>query len=136
MALHMVHQNLGDFVMHVTDRLPIDPEGRFVSFLMDKADLIGSHQLRQFGLATFAYAAVCLVEATGLLLEKSWAEYFTVSLTALGLPWETFELLRRFTLLKVGLLGINLVVLFYLLWILKRKRRATPAAAASTPGRA
>ena len=122
-ALRMVHRSLGDLVLHLTDVLPVDPEGRLVSLLMDKADLIGSHQLREFSLGTIGYAVVCLVEGTGLLLQKSWAEYFTVLLTTLALPWELFELARRPSWFRLGLLLVNLAVLGYLVWILKRTRR-------------
>ena len=79
---------------------------------------------------TFAYAVVCLVEGTGLMLEKRWAEYFTVTLTALALPLECFELYKQFTSLRIGLLLLNLVVLGYLIWLLRRQRRreTTPGA--------
>lgn len=132
-ALHMVHRNLGDYVLRLTDALPVDPEGRLVSFMLDKADLIGSRQLRHFGIAFFAYAVVCLVEGTGLFLQKAWAEYFTVILTALALPWETYELLHQFTIPRVGLLLLNLAVLLFLLWVLKRKRRNIEAQGSLAP---
>ena len=121
-ALHLVHRNLGELVMRIIDALPIDPEGRVVSMVMDKADLIDAHDLRRIGAGAFIYATLCLVEGTGLLLRKGWAEYFTVTLTVLGLPLELFELLHRVTLLKLGALAVNLLILFYLLWILKRKQ--------------
>ena len=65
---------------------------------------------------------MCVVEGTGLILEKRWAEYFTVTLTALGLPWEGYELIHKYSPYKVGLLVINLAVLIYLVWILKKRR--------------
>ena len=120
-ALHLVHRNLGELVVRLIDSLPIDPEGRVVSMIMDKADLIDAHDLRRIGAGAFIYAVLCLVEGTGLLLRKTWAEYFTVILTAMGLPVETFEIVRRFTWFKVGALVINLVILLYLLWVLKKR---------------
>ena len=120
-ALHLVHRNLGDLVMRLIDALPIDPEGRVVSIIMDKADLIDAHDLRRIGAGAFIYAILCLVEGTGLLLRKTWAEYFTVVLTALGLPVEAFEILRRFNWYKVGAFVINLAILLYLLWVLKKR---------------
>jgi uncharacterized membrane protein (DUF2068 family) len=122
-ALHLVNRDIGSVVLRVTDALRIDPESRVVGMLMDRADMIGGHQLREFGLFTFAYALLHLVEGTGLVLEKTWAEYFTVVLTMTGLPWESYELIRRFTWLKVGLLLVNLAVLIYLVWVLRRKKR-------------
>ncbi len=121
-ALHLIHRNIGELVMRVIDALPIDPEGRVVSMVMDKADLIDAHDLRRIGAGAFIYSVLCVIEGTGLLLRKGWAEYFTVILTVLGLPLEIFELLHRVTLLKIGALLTNVVILFYLLWVLKKQQ--------------
>ena len=122
-ALHLIHRNLGDVLMRIIEMLPIDPEGRIVSVVMDKADLINGHDLRRIGAGAFIYSTLCVIEGTGLLMRKTWAEYFTVILTVLGLPLEFFELVRRFTLFRVGSLLTNLVILAYLLFILKRRQR-------------
>ena len=123
-ALHLLHRDLGDEAMRLATSLRFDPEGRFVGLLMEKVDAIDAHHLREIGFATFAYSALALVEGTGLMLEKVWAEYLTLSLTVLFLPWELYEIVRRFTLLHVGLLAINLLVLGYLLWLLDRKKKS------------
>ncbi len=122
-ALHMVHRDVGQLLLQLLDALRIDPESRLVGLLMDRADLIGGHQLREFSMLTFAYGGLHLVEGVGLMLEKVWAEYFTVVLTAMGLPWEIYELVKRFTLLKVALLVGNLAILGYLIWELQRKKK-------------
>jgi uncharacterized membrane protein (DUF2068 family) len=122
-ALHLIHENVGELVMRMIDSMRIiDPEGHFAGMLMDKADMIGGHQLRQAGMLSFGYAVLCVIEGTGLILQKGWAEYFTVTLTVMAMPWEGYELLEHFTLFKVALLALNVVVLLYLLWILKAKR--------------
>jgi uncharacterized membrane protein (DUF2068 family) len=122
-ALRMVHRDLGVLVLRISDFLRIDPESHLVGLVMDKADLVGSHQLRQFSQITFLYAALCLLEGTGLMLEKRWAEYFTLILTVLALPWECYELAMHFTSVRIVLLLINLAVLAYLIWLLWRKRQ-------------
>jgi uncharacterized membrane protein (DUF2068 family) len=122
-ALNLVHRNLGDLILRVVDEIRIiDPEGHFVNLLMDRADLIGGHQLRQASIAFFSYAVLCLIEGTGLILRKAWAEYFTVVLTVLAMPWEAYEVLEHYTVFKLALLLINIVVLLYLLWVLKKKK--------------
>lgn len=123
-ALHLVHKNLGDLIMRVVNVLPMDPEGRAVGFLMDKADLISAHDLRRIGGGAFIYAATRIVEGTGLLMRKTWAEYFTVILTTLGLPVEIYQLIRRANWFKVGALVANLAILLYLILVLKRGRRS------------
>lgn len=126
-ALKLLHHDIGLVVLRISDALRIDPESRFVSLVMEKADLIGNKELRRFGVLTFGYAVVCLVEGTGLMLEKRWAEYFTLTLTILALPWEVFELAKRVTSLRVALLVINLGVLVYLIWLLRRLRNKEAA---------
>jgi uncharacterized membrane protein (DUF2068 family) len=122
-ALDLMNKNISDVVKHIIDALRIDPERHFVGILMEHVGLIDSHELKRAGILSFLYAMVCVVEGTGLMLEKRWAEYFTVTLTAMGLPWEGYELIHRYSPYKVGLMAINLVVLIYLVWILKRRRK-------------
>jgi uncharacterized membrane protein (DUF2068 family) len=121
-ALDLMNKNISDVVRHIIDALRIDPERHFVGILMEHVGLIQPHQLKRAGILSFLYAMVCVVEGTGLMLEKRWAEYFTVILTAMGLPWESYELMQSFSWYKVGLMVINVVVLLYLLWILKKRR--------------
>jgi uncharacterized membrane protein (DUF2068 family) len=123
-ALKLMHHDIPVLVLRVIDILRIDPENRFVNLLLEKADLISSHELRRFSIITFSYAVVCLVEGTGLMLEKRWAEYFTVTLTVMGLPWESYEMLKHFTAPRITLLVLNLLVLGYLVWLLRRKRQS------------
>lgn len=122
-AMRLLHRNIGDLVMRVTDALPLDPEGHFVSLIMDRADLIGNHQLRMLSLGALFYACVCLVEGVGLLMEKVWAEYLTLVLTTLALPWELFELIREPSTYKGVLICANVVVVLYLFIEVRRLRR-------------
>jgi uncharacterized membrane protein (DUF2068 family) len=121
-AIHLLHKDLGDEVTRLATALKFDPESRFVSLLLDKVDLIDTHQLREISLATFGYSALALTEGVGLLLEKVWAEYLTLILTISFLPWELYELARRPSWFRLSLLLINLAVLAYLVWLLRRKK--------------
>ena len=120
-AIHLLHKDLGDEAMRLATALRFDPESRFTTLLLDKVDLIDAHRLKQIGFATFAYSGLALTEGIGLLMEKTWAEYLTLFLTISFLPWELFELARRPNWFRLGLLLINLAVLWYLLWLLRRK---------------
>ena len=122
-AIHLLHKDVGDELLKLATALKFDPESRIVSLLMEKADLIDAHRLREIGFATFAYSALALTEGLGLMLEKVWAEYLTLFLTISFLPWELYELARRPSLFRFSLLVINLVVLAYLVWLLQRKKQ-------------
>lgn len=69
-----------------------------------------------------AYAVVRFVEAYGLWREKLWAEWFAVISGAMYVPWELWELGRGVTWIRAGLLAVNLTVVGYLVWALKRSK--------------
>jgi uncharacterized membrane protein (DUF2068 family) len=124
-ALRLLHKDVGDLVSQWAEHLRFNPESRFVNFILDKSSLIDDRILRRIGAGVFIYAALDLIEGTGLYLEKVWAEYLTLAITASFLPWEIFEVMRRATWIRLALLVVNTLVLFYLLKIVveRGKRR-------------
>jgi len=68
----------------------------------------------RLGVAAFAYATVFVVEGTGLLLRKRWAEWLTVVVTGSFIPIEIYELCARFGWGKVVTLLLNVVIVAYL----------------------
>ena len=116
-ALRLLHKDVGDLVWQLAEHLRFNPESRFVNFILDKSALIDDHILRRIGAGVFIYAALDIIEGTGLYLEKVWAEYLTLAITASFLPWEIFEVMRRVTWIRLALLVVNTMVFFYLLKI-------------------
>jgi uncharacterized membrane protein (DUF2068 family) len=125
-AFHFIHRNLGDSALRLAERLRVDPEHRAVAFLLGQLDDVTAERLRQIGVATLLYGGLRVTEGVGLVLEKAWAEYLTVGLTVAFLPWEMYEIVRRPDWLRVCLLLVNLLVLAYLVWWLRRNQRARP----------
>jgi uncharacterized membrane protein (DUF2068 family) len=98
--------------------------------------------VRNLALLVLAYGIVEGVEAVGLWLEKRWAEYLTVVVTASLLPLEVLELTRHATVLKILTFIVNIAVVVYLVWakrLFGLRRHAEPisgsesAVAASNP---
>lgn len=122
-ALRLLHKDIGDFLYDLADRLRFNPESRFVNFVLEKASIVDDKMLRRISAAFFLYAALGLTEGIGLYLEKMWAEFFTLTLTASFLPWEIYEVIRRQTWVRFGLLTINLLVLLYLAKLIWERQR-------------
>ena len=129
-AIHFIHHDLGEAAQRLAERLRFDPDRRAVAWVLDQLDDITAHRLKQIGVATFFYAGLRVTEGVGLVLEKVWAEYLTVVVTTAFLPWEVYEIIRRLDWLRVGLLVTNLIVLAYLVWWLRRNRKAGKGAVA------
>jgi uncharacterized membrane protein (DUF2068 family) len=132
-ALRLLHKDVGDMLTRFVEHLRFNPESRLVNFILEKSELIDDKILRRIGAVVFIYAALDLVEGTGLYLEKTWAEYLTFIITASFLPWEIFEVFRRLTWVRGGLLVVNTLVFIYLLKIvIERGRHRRNAAGAAS----
>ena len=132
-ALRLLHKDIGDLLAKMADHLRFNPESRIVNFILDKASLLDDPLLRRIGAAAFCYAGLGMLEGIGLYLEKIWGEYLTLVITASFLPLEIFEVFRRVTWIRAGLLVVNAMVFFYLLKLVTRRGKRTDGTERSQP---
>jgi uncharacterized membrane protein (DUF2068 family) len=110
----LLHRDIGDVLERFAFHLRFSPESRFVNFLLVKSSLLDERLLKRIVEIFFIYAGLDLVEGIGLYLEKTWAEYLTLAITASFLPLEVYEVFNKLTLIRAGLLVINALVFLYL----------------------
>ena len=125
--LHFLHRDIGEVLMRAATSLRLDPESHFINLLLESVDKLTPHRMRLISAGIFLYAVLHLTEGTGLILEKPWAEWLTIGLTASFLPWEIYEITRHLSWMKVCLTIINVLVLIYLVRVQQlrlRQRRA------------
>jgi len=72
----------------------------------------GTIKLLAAGLA--AYAVIEIVEGIGLWQARRWGEYFAFVATSLGLPYEVYDLVTKFSVVALILFLINLALVLYL----------------------
>src|SRR4051812_6571423 len=122
-ALHYLHRDMEDTVTHWLDVLRVDPENRYFHHIIEKLMSIDDRQLKAISAGSFFYSALLLTEGVGLMLEKHWAEYLTIIATSSFLPLEVYEIFHHFRWAKIVLLLVNLAIVGYLVWVVKRDRR-------------
>lgn len=71
----------------------------------------------------FAYAGLRFLEGWGLWRVKTWAEWFGFLNGSLYLPIELIEIYRHYTWVKLAILVINIMVVLYLGWEIRKGRR-------------
>jgi uncharacterized membrane protein (DUF2068 family) len=123
-VVRLLHRDIGDMLLRAAMALRLDTESRFVNLLLEKVQLLTPHKMRLISVGIFLKAGLDFVEGIGLALEKSWAEWLTIGLTASFLPWEIFEIAKHFTWMKVGITLLNVLVLIYLVWVQRLRLRA------------
>jgi len=122
-VIRLLHRDIADLLLRTATALRFDPENRVVNMLLEKSLLLSPHRLKEISFAIFLYAALDIIEGTGLVLEKVWAEYFTLILTGSFLPWEFYEIIRHVTVLKIVVTLLNLAVFVYLAYVVNEKVR-------------
>jgi uncharacterized membrane protein (DUF2068 family) len=122
--LRLVHRDVWAFAIAWADRLSLDPQNRYVDVLLNRLSSVDERTLASLGVGSFCYAALLLTEAIGLWLERRWAEYFTIIVTGSFVPLELYELTRRFTAARLGILVVNVAIVLYLAHNLRVTRHA------------
>ena len=92
----------------------LDPDNKIISSLIEKADMLGNGTMVGITAVVFAIGAVNCVEAAGLHYRQRWAEWLTVVATGALIPFELYEVMESVSALKVTILVINIVVVYYL----------------------
>jgi uncharacterized membrane protein (DUF2068 family) len=123
-VIRLLHKDIADVLLHATLALRFDPENRFVNVVLEQLSTLTPHRLKEISVGIFLYAVLDVIEGTGLILEKVWAEYFTLILTGSFLPWEFYEIIRHVTVFKIVLTVLNLAVFIYLANVVNEKIRA------------
>jgi uncharacterized membrane protein (DUF2068 family) len=113
-AIRLLHKDLASTAMHWVQVLRVDPDNRYIHGVLVRIFRVTPKQLRELSVGTFIYAGLFLTEGFGLLLRKHWAEYFTIITTGLFIPLEIYELARHFTVTKLVVTVINVLIVWYL----------------------
>jgi uncharacterized membrane protein (DUF2068 family) len=109
--------------------LALSSDRRVVQHLLLRLEGLISQRLEVLGIVALLYAALFAIEGVGLWRERRWAEYLTVIATASFIPFEIFQLARHATPPRAAALGLNLLVVTYLIYRLRHpygEGRAAP----------
>ncbi|HSM88067.1 MAG TPA: DUF2127 domain-containing protein [Candidatus Limnocylindrales bacterium] len=117
-ALTLLHKDMERVAEHLLEVLHIGLDRDFAQRVLRAAQHVTDRNILVFMSGIFVYSGVRFVEATGLWLEKEWAEWFALLSGGLYMPYEIFELLRKPTALKWGIFGVNTLIVLYLVWLL------------------
>ena len=122
-ALTFLHKDVASEVQRWLDQLRIDPDNKFIGALLGKLQLVHTKELKEISALGAGYAALFLTEGTGLLFRKRWAEWLTIVATSSLMPIEVYELVEKFTAVRLFALLINAAVVLYLIYLVRQKEK-------------
>jgi uncharacterized membrane protein (DUF2068 family) len=99
-------------------------ETHMITHLVEWFSGLSSSRIAALRIVTLAYAAVFAVEGVGLWLNKRWAEWLTVVITASLIPVEAWEMFHRASVGKLIILLGNCAIVGYLIWHVRNHKHA------------
>ncbi len=127
-ALSVLHKDVESALTGWTAQLGVDPHNYYFHKLIALAGRESPGELELVSAGSFFYALLFSIEGVGLWLRKRWAEYFTAILTGSFLPLEFYELAEHASLLKAGVIVVNIVIVVYLIVMIRRGARRAAGA--------
>ena len=121
--LAFIHQDLHLAAEQLVRHFHLNPASRYPRIFLDLADHVSDGQLWVMALSALAYSLVRFVEAYGLWLQRSWAEWVALVSGCMYVPIELFEVISKITWPRVTLLSVNAGIVAYLAFILYRSRQ-------------
>ena len=117
-----------EFAEQIIRHLQLNPAKHYPQiFITAMSRMSDSHLVVLAGFAA-VYAIVRFVEAYGLWNERRWAEWLAALSGGIYVPIEIYELMHRVTWVRCAALGVNLVVVGYMVWLLTETQRRRAAA--------
>jgi len=137
LVLHLVHRDLVEVTRKWIEFFGIDRQGHLATRVLERVSRINTRYFQFFVAILFTYMSIYIIEGVGLFMRRRWAEWLTVVQTGLLIPWEAYELVRKVDRMRAIFLVLNVGVVIYLIWRLRRDERlvceATAGAGAQSP---
>jgi uncharacterized membrane protein (DUF2068 family) len=124
-AFRLLHQDVAGVFEHWIVASGLDPGNRYLDALLARMSNLTPDQIKKLGIGSLLYAALFLVEGTGLWMRKRWGEWLTVIITGSLLPLEIYEIIRHLTTVRVFVLIVNVGIVWYLVHHIRNKRASS-----------
>ena len=122
--LTLLHRDVAHIAVSLVTRLHIDPEQHYAGVFLDAAEHVTDMHLWIGAGLALLYSAIRLAEGYGLWFGRRWAEWLGVVSGGIYVPVEIYELVNKPSWVKAATLTLNVAVVLYLVWTLRRGRPA------------
>jgi len=118
----LLHRDVQQLAESLVRHAHLNPASHTPRVFLEFAGKLDDTHLMQLAAAALAYSAVRMIEAYGLWFERTWGEGFAAASGAVYLPFEFRELFHQPSLLSACLLAVNLGVVGFMIYSLRRRR--------------
>ena len=123
----LADENLTEAFHRLLEFGKADPESVFWKTIEASVARITPANVLWVATGTFLYGIISLVEAVGLFFRLRWAGYMVIAEAAFFIPIEVYKLLLEFSWPLAVILGINILIVWYLYanrqWLFRHHHR-------------
>lgn len=98
----------------------VDPDGRHLGSSLHTIGALDTRRVTAIRAGLLVYATVFLTEGVRLVLRKQWGKWWGLVVTGSFIPLELYESARHPRALRIGVLLVNLAIVWYLARSLRR----------------
>jgi len=114
-GVYSLHDNnLPDEFRQSLQFFHLDPEKAFFTELARKISEITPANVVWVARGTVLYSLFSLIEGTGLVFRVSWAGWLAIGESTFFIPIEIYEMMHRYSLSLLVILGLNILIVWYL----------------------
>ena len=125
----------GRLAERIMRAIELDPHKHFLHNIVTRLHACAQNSSGSPVRSALSYGVIEIVEGVGLWLDQLWAEYLTVIVTTLLIPFELYELAHHPTVWKAGGIAVNVLIVAYLARLLRQRVRSQQAARCSVSRR-
>ena len=129
--LTLLHRDVASIAVSLVTRLHIDPSKHYAGVFLDVAERVTDARLWLGASLAALYSALRFAEGYGLWFERAWGVWLGVVSGGIYVPVEVYELWHKPSWVKAATLTLNVAVVAYLIWRMRREVAQTQATAAS-----
>jgi uncharacterized membrane protein (DUF2068 family) len=118
--LHWAPHDIAAGLSRLATAVHVDPDGRHLGRALHAVEALDARRVTAIRIGLLVYAALFLIEGIGLVLQKHWGKWWGLIMTSSFLPLELYESARRPGALRIGVLLVNLAIVWYLARSLRR----------------
>lgn len=118
--LSLLHHDVRHAAVSLVTRLHIDPQRHSAGVFVNAAAQVTDSRLWGLAAMALAYSSLRATEAYGLWRQRRWAAWLGAASGAIYVPVEIYEWVEKPSQLRAATLLLNIGVVAYLLWSLRR----------------
>ncbi len=122
--LAFIHADWHELAARLVRLSHLNPASKYPQIFLDAVSHLQQPRLLWLAAGAAAYSALRFIEAYGLFRERAWAEWLALVASGIFIPAEIVEVLRRPSLLSVGVLLVNVAIVAVMAHALWRRRRS------------